>query len=314
VEFENNTKYSVVIPVFNEQGNLNELYDRLTHVMKSLQQPYEIIIVDDGSRDGSLHILKELHSKDNKVKVISFTRNFGQHPALMAGFNAAQGEVLITLDSDLQNPPEEIPKLLSKLDEGHEVVFGIFKQRKHSFYRRWGSAFSKAVLSKILPVNMTYISAFRALKSNVAAELKLCNERSRFLDALICWMGFSIATVEVEHHERRHGKTKYNLFKLINLWLDMVVSFTNIPLKIAIFVGLGLGLVGFIMAIVYLAIYFIQGFSIPGFATTIILITVFAGIQLFCLGILGEYIGRISKEVKNRPEYIIHYKIGIKDK
>jgi glycosyltransferase involved in cell wall biosynthesis len=305
-------KLSVVTPVFNEEKNLNVLYTRLKKVMEGLGETYEIILVDDGSTDGSLRILKSLRQKDKKVKVISFTRNFGQHPAVLAGFDFAQGEVIITLDADLQNPPEEIPKLLRKLDEGYEVVFGVLQKRKHSAFKRAGSAFTKWVLTKILPVEATNLSGFRALKSDVADQLKLFGEKSKFLDGLLCWMGFRVGTVEVEHHKRQAGKTKYSPFKLFNLWFDMVVSFTDMPLKLATLGGSLLGITGILLALFYLIRYLLYEFSVPGFATIVILITVFAGVQLLCLGILGEYIGRMNKEVKNKPEYIVRDKLGIK--
>jgi len=301
--------FSVVIPVFNEEGNLEPLYTRLTKVMNELGKPYEIIFVDDGSQDNSFQILKGLHEKDNNVKVIRFTRNFGQHPAIMAGFDTAGGEIIITLDADLQNPPEEIPKLLHKLDEGYEVVFGVFQHRKHSAFRRAGSSFAKWALARILPVEATGLSGFRALRSHTVAQLILLKEKSKFLDGLLCWMGYKVGKVEVSHEERHSGKTKYTPFKLLTLWLDMVVSFTNLPLKIAIFGGLFLGVVGIVLALFYLVRYFLYGFGVPGFATIVILITFFSGVQLFALGILGEYIGRMNKEVKNKPEYIIRDKL-----
>jgi len=153
--------------------------------MESLGEAYEIIFVDDGSSDSSFQILKDLHQKDSAVKIVRFTRNFGQHPAVMAGFDFAQGEVVITLDADLQHPPEEIPKLVDKLDEGYEVAFGIFQQRKHALYRRAGSAFSKWVLSKIMPVDATYISGFRAMRAQVVNQLSLFGERTKFLSGLL---------------------------------------------------------------------------------------------------------------------------------
>lgn len=306
---DNRPKFSVVIPVFNEEENLEVLHTRLVKVMESLEEPYEVIFVDDGSTDSSFQILKDLHQKDNNVKVIRFTRNFGQHSAITAGFDFAQGEKIITLDADLQNPPEEIPKLLEKLDEGYEVVFGVFRRRKHSLFRRTGSAFTKWVLSRIMPVDTTNLSGFRALRCGIADQLKQFSERGKFLDGLLCWMGFKVGTVELEHHKRQAGKTKYSLFKLISLWFDMVVSFTDVPLKIATFGGSFLGIIGFLLALFYLIRYFLYGFAVPGFATIVILITVFSGIQLLCLGILGEYIGRVNREVRNRPEYIIREKL-----
>jgi undecaprenyl-phosphate 4-deoxy-4-formamido-L-arabinose transferase len=278
--------------------------------MSGLREPYEIIYIDDGSTDGSFQILKNLYEKDNNVIVIRFTRNFGQHPAVMAGFESARGEIIITLDSDLQNPPEEIPEMLKKLDEGYEVVFGVFKQRKHSAFRRAGSSFTKKILSMILPSGTTNLSAFRVLRSHVVQKLQLFGERSKFLDGLICWMGFRVATIEVGHEKRFAGKTKYSIFKLIAMWFDIIVSLTDIPLKFATYAGIVLGIVGLLLGLFYLIQYFAYGYSVSGFATTVILISVFAGIQLFCLGILGEYIGRMNKEVKKKPEYIIRDKLG----
>ena len=302
---QSKVKFSVVIPVFNEEGNLEPLYTRLTKVMGSLGEPYEIIFVDDGSTDSSFHLLEDLHRRDDRIKVIRFTRNFGQHPALTAGFDAARGEVIITLDADLQNPPEEIPKLVEKVNEGYEVVFGVFQQRKHSVFRRAGSLFTKWVLSKVIPVDATNISAYKAMKSYVIDQFMLLNEKNKFLGGLLCWLGYRVGTVELRHGERHSGKTKYSMFKLLTLWMDMVVSFTDLPLKIAIFGGLFLGVFGFALALFYLVRYFLYGFGVPGFATIVILITFFSGVQLFALGILGEYIGRMNKELKKRPDYII---------
>jgi polyisoprenyl-phosphate glycosyltransferase len=300
-----NLKFSVVIPVFNEESNLPLLYTRLSAVMKSLDDSYEIIFVDDGSRDASFKIIKDLHEKDNHVKVIRFTRNFGQHPAIMAGFQVVQGGIIITIDSDLQNPPEEIPRMVQKLNEGYEIVFGVFMHRKSSSFKKVSSEFTKKVLSKIVPVETTNLSAFRVMKYYVIDQLKLLNEKSKFLDGLICWMGFRIGTLDVEHSKRYAGKTKYNFFKMLNLWFDMIVSLTDVPLKIATYGGIGFSIASFLLTFFYILRYFLVGYGIPGFATTVIFITFFAGVQLFCLGMLGEYIGRMSKEVKNKPEYII---------
>ena len=302
-------EFSVVIPVFNEESNLRILYDRLSGVMQGLGKTYEIIYVDDGSTDDSFQVLCDLHSQDNHVKVIRLTRNFGQHPAVMAGFNIAVGEIVITIDADLQNPPEEIPKLIGKLNEGYDIVFGVFLKRKHSAFRRAGSKFAKWVLSRIVPVETTNLSGFRALRSYTIDQLKLLNEKGKFLDGLLCWMGYKVGTVEVTHGERHSGKTKYTQLKLIRLWLDLVISFSDLPLKFAMLLGAVFGIIGLIMAVVYFIYYFMYGFTVPGFTTTIILITVFAGVQLLCLGIIGEYIGRMNLQIKKRPDYIVRERI-----
>ena len=302
-------EFSVVIPVFNEESNLRILYDRLSGVMQGLGKTYEIIYVDDGSTDDSFQVLCDLHSQDNHVKVIRLTRNFGQHPAVMAGFNIAVGEIVITIDADLQNPPEEIPKLIGKLNEGYDIVFGVFLKRKHSAFRLAGSQFAKWALSMVVPVETTNLSGFRALRSYTIDQLKLLNEKGKFLDGLLCWMGYKVGTVEVTHGERHSGKTKYTQLKLIRLWLDLVISFSDLPLKFAMLLGAVFGIIGLIMAVVYFIYYFMYGFTVPGFTTTIILITVFAGVQLLCLGIIGEYIGRMNLQIKKRPDYIVRERI-----
>jgi glycosyltransferase involved in cell wall biosynthesis len=305
-----NVKYSVIVPVFNEIANINPLYQRLVNTMRTLDGTYEIIFIDDGSKDGSFQSMKELSAGDGNVRVVRFTRNFGQHAAIFAGLCQARGQVVITIDADLQNPPEEIPRLIQKLDEGYEVVMGVFKRPGEPVYRRAGSAFAKWVLAKTMPSIPTNLSGFRALKSEVVEQVKAVKEKNNFIDGLLCWMGFDVAVVEVTHNKRQAGKSKYNLFKLINLWFDMVVSFTNFPLKLAMVGGSLLGLAGFLLALYYFVRYLIDGSIVPGFATIVILLAVFSGVQLLCLGIMGEYIGRMNVEVKNKPQYVIREIIG----
>jgi glycosyltransferase involved in cell wall biosynthesis len=213
------------------------------------------------------------------------------------------------LDADLQNPPEEIPKLIKRIEDEYDVVLGVFKRPQEPIYRRAGSAFAKWALSRVMPSVPTNLSGFRALRADVVEQLKLFGERHKFIDGLICWMGFKVDVIEVARHARYAGKSKYNLFKLIGLWLDMVVSFTDIPLRLAILLGAVFGIVGLLMAIVYFICYFVYRFTVPGFTTTIILITIFAGVQLLCLGIIGEYIGRMNIQLKKRPDYIIREEI-----
>jgi glycosyltransferase involved in cell wall biosynthesis len=306
----NSMEFSIVIPILNEQDNIPVLHNRLTSVMQGLGKDYEIIYVDDGSSDNSYQLLVDLHGKDNHIKIIRLTRNFGQHPAILAGFKITKGRTVITIDADLQNPPEEIPKLIDKLNEGYDIVFGVFMKRKHNLFRRAGSQFAKWVLTRVIPVETTSLSGFRALRSYTVDHLKLLNETSKFLDALLCWMGYRVGTVEVAHDERLSGKTKYTPLKLISLWLDMVISFTDVPLRIAMLLGTVFGIIGLLMAIVYFICFFVYRFTVPGFTTTIILITIFAGVQLLCLGIIGEYIGRMNIQTKKRPDYIIREKKG----
>jgi len=301
-------KISIVIPVYNEEENLLELYTRISNVLSQFN--YELIFTDDGSKDKSLDILKSLSKKDKKIKIIKLVRNFGQHAALSAGFKYATGDIIITMDADLQNPPEEIPKLIEKLNEGYDLVWGVFKERSHSFFRKLGSNFAKYVLYKIMGGMPTNISTFRAIRADLVKRLNILTEKNRFLDGLMIWLGAKTATVPVKHNPRLKGKTKYNLFKLIRLWFDMVTSFSDFPLKIATYGGLIFSIVGFLMATFYIIRKLVFDIAVPGFATIVVLILCFSGIQLFCLGMLGEYIARIFVESKNRPLYIIEEKIG----
>jgi glycosyltransferase involved in cell wall biosynthesis len=296
---------SIVIPLFNEASTLKLLNERLAKTMHHQQKSFEIIFVDDGSTDNSIEIIKGLCNEDDHVRAVQLTRNFGQVPAVMAGCEIAKGDTIVTIDADLQNPPEEIPNLLAKIDDGYEIVFGVFSQRKHNVFRRMGSWFAKWLLSRIVAVDMTGISGFRAVKSCVIEQLKSFKEKNVFFSGLLCWTGYRVGLVEVQHDERYAGKSKYGLFKLLSFWLDMVVSFTELPFKIATIGGLFLGIIGFALAFFYLIKYVMHGSNVPGFTTIVILITCFSAIQLFTLGILGEYIGRMNREVKNRPNYII---------
>ncbi|MCK5548100.1 MAG: glycosyltransferase, partial [Thermoplasmata archaeon] len=307
----NKVKFSVVIPVFSEEENLEALHTRLTNVMENLGEPYEIIFVDDGSKDGSFQIMKNLHQRDSNVKVIRLTRNFGQPAAKAAGFDFSEGDIVITIDADLEHPPEEIPKLIEKLDEGYEVAYGVFPARKHSAFRRAGSEFAKWVLSKIVTVSRTNISGFVAIRSSAIERLNLCGEKTRFLSGLLSWTGASIGTVEVEHHRRQAGKSRYGVFRLLGLWFDMVVSFTDLPLRLASIGGLLLGTIGLLLALAYVIRYLLYGFGVPGFATVVILLLVFFGFQFLYLGILGEYLARVNREVRNRPRYIVREALGI---
>jgi len=298
---------SVVIPVLNEKDNLVLLHNRLLKTLEIIGDSYEIIYVDDASTDGSWEIIKQLQN----VRAIHFTRTFGQKAAIRAGLNKVVGDRIITMDSDLQNPPEEIPKLLKKLEEGYDVVFGVPDEKKHALYRKLGTLFGKYTMSKLLPSSMSSDwSEFRALSKIVVDELKLMSERNIFVDTILCWMGHRQISIKVEHNERYTGKSKYNFFKLIEVYLDVVVTLSELPLRLVIGGGIILSIIGILLALWYAISYFVMGFTVPGFATTAIFITFFSGIQLFCLGVMGEYIGRIHREVRHRPDYIIGREIG----
>ena len=298
--------FSIVIPVFNEQENLEILHTRLTKVMKSLGEPYEIIFVDDGSTDDSFQILSDLHQKDSNVKAIRFTRNFGQHIAVTAGLDHCKGENVILMDADLQDQPEEIPKLFAKLSEGYDIVYGFRGRRQDNFLRRLTSKAYRLLLAKL--TNLTInpdIVPLRITTRRVVDYTNQFRERSRTVGGLVGWLGFPYATVEIEHGKRFAGKTKYSLWKLITLAVSGVISFSNAPLRLAVWFGFIVSSISFVFGLYYLIRRLVWGIPVAGYTSIIVSVFFVGGVLLLVLGVIGEYIGRINTEVRNRPLYVI---------
>jgi len=303
---------SVVIPVFNEEKNLRNLYERLTHVLHKLRRPYEIIFVDDGSTDNTFDRLIALHKEDNRVKIIRFTRNFGQHAAITAGFDFCKGEAVVLMDADLQHPPEEIPKLYAKFQEGRDVVYAIRRNRQDSFFRTMSSKVILFVMKKLMgphiPMN---IGSFKVISRRVIEALKQCPEKSRFLDGLIAWLGFSHVGVEVKHSERAAGQTKYNFSKLLFLSLNLITGFSALPLQIASLCGILFAILGLLFGGYIFFRKIFGGISVPGYASLFVSILFFAGLQMLFLGIMGEYLARAYREIQGRPLYVIRETLGV---
>jgi len=295
--------YSIVVPIYNEEENIEPFYKRLINAMTRLHKSYEVIFVDDGSVDNSIEILQKI--KTNNTKIIKLTRNFGQQAALMAAFSITKGNEVITIDADLQMHPEDIPLLIDKMSEGYDIVYGTYNKNRKNFARKMCSTFAHAILAKLVPYNTTETGGFRMIKSHIVKQIIQFKERSKMLDSLLCWTGYKIGKVDVQHNERLAGKSKYTFFKLLKYWMDMVVSLTYMPLKIAIFGGLFIGSGAILLGLYYFIRYLLFGATVEGFTTLAILIAIFSGVQLFCLGIIGEYLGRTNKEVMSKPEYII---------
>jgi dolichol-phosphate mannosyltransferase len=296
---------SAVIPVFNEEGNLRELHSRLTAVLSGSGRPYEIVFVDDGSRDASVAILEDLHRSDPRVRALVFSRNFGHHIALTAGLDAARGEVVVLMDADLQDQPEEIPKLLSKLDEGFDVVYGIRIGKKHSLFKRVTSSLFVAVMRRVVEGFNINSGIFRAARRNVVDTVKRCRETHRFLVGLMSWAGFRQTGVEVVHGERFAGETKYTLRRQLRLAANTLVSFTGIPLQFATYLGLAVSCTSFVYAVVVLLRKLAWGLGLEGWPSLMIAVMFLGGVQLLCLGILGEYVGRLLTEAQGRPLYVV---------
>ena len=304
---------SLVIPVYNEEGNLPLLMNRIRPVMSALRRPWELILVDDGSRDRSLEILKGF-TVHPEVRVVELTRNYGQHAAILAGFSIVRGGIVVTLDADLQNPPEEIPRLIDAMEEGgFDVVGTIRRGRKDSLLRIVPSRIVNMVARKITGVRMTdWGCMLRAYRRTVVERMIACHEHATFIPALATHFGKRVTEIEVTHEERHGGKSNYPLRKLINLQFDLVASFSEFPIKIIMYGGVLLATLGVcfgaflvIARLVYGAVWAAQGVF-----TLFAILFVFVGLQFFALGLIGEYIGRIYREVRKRPEYVIEHVYG----
>ncbi len=298
---------SVVIPVYNEQENLEALFTRLTSVMDQTGKPFEILFTNDGSRDRSGAMLREFHMRRPKqVRVIDFNGNFGQHMAIMAAFERARGEVIVTLDADLQNPPEEIPKLLTAVEEGHDVVGGYRRKRQDTFFRKYASKVINGIRAKITNIRMKDQGCMlRAYRKNIVESIVASGETSTFIPALAYSFAASPAEVEVEHAARQAGESKYRLYDLVRLNFDLMTGFSVVPLQVfTVF-----GMVVSILATLFVAYLFIRrlvvGPEAEGVFTLFAILYFLVGVGIMGLGIIGEYIGRIYKEVRRRPRFVI---------
>jgi len=303
-----NAQIAVVIPVYNEEENLNALMQRLMPVMRGLGKSFEIIFIDDGSRDNSLEILKGF-TQNTQVKVVELTRNYGQHAAIMAGFSITGADIVITMDADLQNPPEEITNLVKVMEEGnYDVVGTIRKGRKDSFFRILPSKIINIVARKITGVSMRdWGCMLRCYRLPVVQRMIQCHEHATFIPALATVFAKRITEIEVEHEERHGGKSNYPLRKLINLQFDLVASFSDLPMKLIMYGGILMSLLGVCFGAFLAVARLVYGarWAAEGIFTLFAVLFVFVGMQFFALGVIGEYIGRIYREVRKRPEYVI---------
>ncbi len=309
---------SVVIPVFEEEESLRELYSRLKKVLDGLSETSEIIFVDDGSRDKSFEILKQLCLEDKTVRVISFRKNFGQTAAFAAGFKHAKGRKIITLDADLQNDPEDIPKLLDKIDQGWDVASGWRKNRQDKFLtRRLPSVIANKLISRITGVRLhDYGCTIKAYRGEIAKNIELYGQMHRFIPALARWVGAEVTEVVVSHHPRKHGKSKYGLLRTVNVVLDLItvkflMSYSTKPIQIFGLVGLGSGFLGFLMFVYALyerQVYLVPMGNRPVFLLSVLLFIV--GVQFISMGLLSELQVRTYHESQDKPVYSIKEIIG----
>ena len=305
---------SIVVPVYNEEGNLGKLFDRLYQVMQGIGRPFEIIFTDDGSRDRSLEMLKLLVKSHPEVRVVEFNGNFGQHMAIMAAFEISRGEIIVTLDADLQNPPEEIPKLVAAVEQGHDVVGSIRQHRQDSFFRKMASLSVNIITRKMTGMQMSdYGCMLRAYHRNVVDNINRCDESSTFIPALAQTFAANPGEVVVAHAERTEGESKYSLYKLIRLNFDLMTGFSVVPLQIFALLGILTSLFAVAFAGFLLVRRFIVGAEVEGVFTLFAILFFFIGITIFGIGIVGEYVGRIYQEVRRRPRYVVRKVHGAED-
>jgi undecaprenyl-phosphate 4-deoxy-4-formamido-L-arabinose transferase len=297
---------SVVIPVYHGAATLPALVPRLLDVLKEVSGDYEVILVDDGSKDGSWEVIAKLHDAyPDRVAAIRLMRNFGQHNALMAGFRATRGEFIVTMDEDLQHPPEEVPKLLEAIQaRGLDLVYGTYGDKKHSAWRNLGSALINAFYRLVfrLPVTLT---SFRVIRRELLECIFSYSLNYTLIDGLLAWNTDRVGETPVDHQPRAGGRSGYSLGKLVLLALNLFTNFSLLPLQAVSLCGLAAAAVGLAAAVYYLFKYLVHAITVPGFATIIIALLVLVGIQLLALGIMGEYLGRLHLNVNRKPQYSV---------
>ncbi len=305
---------SVVVPVFNEQENLKELIRRCAESCNGMERSFELILVDDGSRDSSPDIITEAaEQSDGNIVGVFLNRNYGQHAAVMAGFAESRGNIIVTLDADLQNPPEEIPKLVEKIEEGFDVVGSVRVPRCDTFFRRIASFIVNKVAQKATGVIMhDYGCMLRAYRRNIVDAILACDERSTFIPVLANSFARHATEIEVQHDKRSNGQSKYSVWKLINLQFDLLTSMTTFPLRLLTVIGAFISLIGTGFGIFLLVMRLIYGatWAAEGVFTLFAILFIFVGAQFIGMGLLGEYLGRIYYDVRGRPRYFVQHVVG----
>lgn len=300
-------QYSIIIPVYNEEANVQALYDRLSQVMAGLHPEYELVFINDGSRDRTIHLVKELAGKDARVRFIDLSRNFGHQIAVTAGLDACRGKRVVIIDADLQDPPELILEMDQKMNEGFQVVYARRRRREgESFAKLLTARLFYRILASIASIDIPLDTGdFRIMDRKVVDVLKAMPEQNKFLRGQISWIGFRQTFVEYDRSERHGGKTGYTYAKMFRFALDGITSFSDAPLRLASWMGFVVS--GFAFLALLYALYgkLVLHQSVPGWASIIVSVLFLGGIQLISLGFIGEYLSRISNNVKQRPLYIV---------
>jgi undecaprenyl-phosphate 4-deoxy-4-formamido-L-arabinose transferase len=297
---------SVVVPVFNADKSLRELISRLSPVLDALCENYELILVNDGSEDGSWKTITELAAEHAWVQGIDLMRNYGQHNAVLCGIRAAKNEIVVTLDDDLQHPPEEIPKLVQKLAEGYDVVYGIPDKTQHGVWRSLASSVTRWTMRSTLGSKVpSEFSAFRALRTQTREAFRQYHSPFVDIEVLLTWASTRFASIKVRHDARKFGASTYTLRKLLAYVPLLITGYSGLPLRFASLAGFTFTIFGFLVLVYVLGRYFILGGSLPGFPFLASTIAIFSGVQLFALGVIGEYLAQMHFRTMDRPIYTI---------
>lgn len=303
---------SIVVPIFNEEQILPALYTRLSGVMQTLGETYEILFVDDGSRDDSLGLLKRLGAADPTIKIVSLSRNFGHQLAITCGLDHARGEAVVIMDADLQDPPEVIPRLIMKWREGYDVVYAVREKRRgEGLFKRGAAALFYRLLRLLTRVDIPLDAGdFRLLSRRAVNALCVVRERSRFVRGLVSWIGYRQTGVVFTREDRKAGETKYSFRKMLRFALDGITTFSFAPLQAAMYLGFLTAGSSFLYMLYAVLLRLFTERVVPGWTSLMVAVLFVGGVQLIALGIIGEYLGRVYDEVKQRPLYLVDEQIG----
>lgn len=302
----NDLSLSVVVPVYNSEATLQALAERLSIVLPTIANKYEAILVNDGSHDRSWAVVEELSSNYPWVYGVNLMRNYGQHNALLCGIRAASHEIIVTIDDDLQNPPEEISHLLHKLSEGYDVVYGTPQQEQHGVFRDIASQVTKIALQEAMGAETaSYVSSFRVFRTEVRDAFSSYQGPFVSIDVLLTWGTSRFAATKVAHEPRHFGSSNYTFQKLITHAMNMITGFGTFPLQLASWIGFGFTVFGLVVLAYVIGRFLIQGGTVPGFPFLASIIVLFSGAQLFALGIIGEYLARMHFRMMDKPSYVV---------
>ena len=302
---------SVVIPVYRSGDVLPELTSRLIKAFNLLKKPCEIILVEDCGGDDSWEVIRRLSEENGRIRGYRMSRNYGQHNAILCGVRVAEGDVVVTLDDDLQHPPEEVPKLVSKLEDGHDVVYGPPASQRHGVMRDIASVITKRALGKLMGAdNAKNVCAFRAFRTELRRGFEDYRNPSVNIDVLLAWTTVRFASVTVRHEERKHGVSGYTFSKLFNHAATMFTGFSVLPLRFAVFLGIVFSAFGFCAGVYAVVAWLVYGSVVPGFTFLATITSVCAGAQLLTIGLLGEYVGRIFARTMDQTQYLVREEAG----